>query len=268
MSESPETNAEAFYIGWQGKAAPGLARFVRGRVIAVLLISVGLASVIAATQAPFGASRFEFGVERSFEGQVELSPYPMLIVDRPGAERTQVAPTSRWLLTVFGKRGADAAVGHLAGHRVRLTGTLIDRDGVTMVELLPESLVDLGEAVAADPTPLNTTAATLRGEIVDSKCYLGVMKPGNLKVHRACAARCISGGVPPVLMVRRPDGTARYVLLVDANGDAVNDRILHMVAEPVEISGALSRLGDLEVLRADPMSYRRLGSGPSSPQAH
>ncbi len=268
MSESPETNAEAFYIGWQGKAAPGLARFVRGRVIAVLLISLGLASVIAATQAPFGASRFEFGVERSFEGQVELSPYPMLIVDRPGAERTQVAPTSRWLLTVFGKRGADSAVGHLAGHRVRLTGTLIDRDGVTMVELLPESLVDLGEAVLADPTPLTTTAATLRGEIVDSKCYLGVMKPGNLKVHRACATRCISGGVPPVLMVRRPDGTARYVLLVDADGGAVNDRILHMVAEPVEISGTLSRLGDLEVLRADPMSYRRLGSGPSSPEAH
>ncbi|MDG1491991.1 MAG: hypothetical protein P8R43_08865 [Planctomycetota bacterium] len=268
MSEPHQTDAEAFYIGWQGETAPGLARFVRKRVIAVLMVGLGLAAGIAATQAPYGASRFEFGVERSFEGQIELSPYPLLIVDRPGAERTGVTATSRWLLTVFGKRGADSAVSHLAGHRVRLTGTLIDRDGITMVELLPESLEDLGEATVADAAPTAVTAATLRGEIVDSKCYLGVMKPGNLKVHRACATRCISGGVPPVLMVRRPDGTARYVLLVDANGDAVNDRILHMVAEPVEISGALSRLGDLEVLRADPMSYRRLGSGPSSPQAH
>ena len=41
----------------------------------------------------------------------------------------------------------------------------------------------------------------------------------------------------------------------------------HMVAEPVEITGALSRLGDLEVLRADPASYRRLGSWSPSPEA-
>ena len=267
MSEQPQTDAEPFYIGWQGETAPGLARFVRERVIAVLLVALGLAAGIAATQAPFGASRFEFGVERSFEGQIELSPYPMLIVDRPGAENTGGAPTSRWLLTVFGKRGADSAVVHLAGRRVRLTGTLIDRDGVTMVELLPESLVDLGAAAVAGAAPAASTPATLQGEIVDSKCYLGVMKPGNLKVHRACATRCISGGVPPVLMVRRADGTARYVLLVDADGAAVNDRILHMVAEPVEITGALSRLGDLEVLRADPASYRRLGSWSPSPEA-
>jgi hypothetical protein len=28
---------------------------------------------------------------------------------------------------------------------------------------------------------------TLTGEIVDSKCYLGVMNPGQGKVHRDCA---------------------------------------------------------------------------------
>jgi len=40
------------------------------------------------------------------------------------------------------------------------------------------------------------------GEIVDSKC-LGVMTPGQLTTHRACAIRCISGGIPPVLHVRQ-----------------------------------------------------------------
>jgi len=29
-------------------------------------------------------------------------------------------------------------------------------------------------------------AATLRGEIVDSKCFLGIMKLGEKTVHRAC----------------------------------------------------------------------------------
>ena len=43
---------------------------------------------------------------------------------------------------------------------------------------------------------------TFVGEIVDSKCFLGVMNPGRLTPHRACAIRCISGGVPPVLLVR------------------------------------------------------------------
>ena len=28
-------------------------------------------------------------------------------------------------------------------------------------------------------------------------CFLGVMKPGRSKPHRACAVRCISGGIPP-----------------------------------------------------------------------
>ena len=39
---------------------------------------------------------------------------------------------------------------------------------------------------------------TLIGEIVDSKRYLGVMNPGNGKVHRDCAVRCLSGGIPPI----------------------------------------------------------------------
>jgi hypothetical protein len=49
---------------------------------------------------------------------------------------------------------------------------------------------------------------TLIGEIVDSKCYLGVMNPGALIPHRACAIRCISGGIPPVLLVRQSDRSA------------------------------------------------------------
>ncbi len=249
-----------FYIGWEGKAAPGIARFARARVITLMLIAVAVAGAIAVSQSPFASSRFEFGVERSFEGRIEFVPYPTLVVGRPGL----VAPdegqhdTSRWLLTVFGKFGADAALEGLDGHRVRLDGTLIDRDGVTMVELLPDSLEDLGAEAPTVAFAAPATEVTLRGEIVDSKCYLGVMKPGNLKTHRTCAVRCISGGVPPVLLVRREDGTARYILLVDKDGAAVNGRILDMIAEPVEITGALSDIGGLELLKADPATYRRV----------
>ncbi len=96
------------------------------------------------------------------------------------------------------------------------------------------------------------------GEIVDSKCFLGVMNPGQLTPHRACAIRCISGGVPPVLLVRQRDGPAIYLLLVSAEGKPVNKQVLDMVAEPLEITGEVERQGELLILRADPATYRKL----------
>ncbi len=76
--------------------------------------------------------------------------------------------------------------------------------------------------------------------------------------QRSCAARCISGGIPPVLCVRDESGTAAYLLLVDPSGRAVNERVLDYVAEPIEITGEVIRVGEQLVLRADPADYRRL----------
>ena len=97
------------------------------------------------------------------------------------------------------------------------------------------------------------------GEIVDSKCYLGVMNPGRLASHRACAVRCISGGIPPILLVRQSGGQLLYFLLVSSDGRPVNKQVLDMVAEPIEITGEVLRQGELSILRADPATYRRIG---------
>jgi len=93
---------------------------------------------------------------------------------------------------------------------------------------------------------------------VDSKCFLGVMNPGQLTPHRACAIRCISGGVPPVLLVRQKDGQAIYLLLDSAESKPVNKEVLELVAEPVEITGEVEQQGELLIMRADPRTYRRL----------
>jgi hypothetical protein len=84
------------------------------------------------------------------------------------------------------------------------------------------------------------------------------MNPGQLLPHRACAIRCISGGIPPVLLVRQKDGPPIYLLLVSADGGPVNQQVLDMVAEPVQITGEIERQGDLLILRADPATYRKL----------
>lgn len=99
---------------------------------------------------------------------------------------------------------------------------------------------------------------TLVGEVVDSKCYLGVMNPGQLTPHRACAIRCISGGKPPILLVRQTNGVALHFLLVSSDGRPVNKEVLNMVAEPVQITGEVVRQGQLLILRADLATYQRV----------
>jgi hypothetical protein len=85
------------------------------------------------------------------------------------------------------------------------------------------------------------------------------MNPGRLKVHRACAVRCISGGAPPLLYVRDLAGREAYVFLVGADGRPVNRDVLPLVAQPVEVSGMLRALGDRLFLYADPRAIRRTG---------
>src|SRR5690606_3083584 len=104
----------------------------------------------------------------------------------------------------FGKFGAQPLVRGLAGRRVRLRGALIYRDNQTMIEIEPGSLVETGMGSIPEQSVREWGEVRLVGEIVDSKCFLGVMNPGNLKTHKSCAIRCISGGIPPVLLVRGP----------------------------------------------------------------
>ena len=81
-----------------------------------------------------------------------------------------------------------------------------------------------------------TAVFQLTGEIVDSKCYFGVMNPGNGKVHRDCAVRCISGGIPPAFLVRDANGQTVTLLLANWKPELLNH-----IAEPITIRGRLSR---------------------------
>jgi hypothetical protein len=75
------------------------------------------------------------------------------------------------------------------------------------------------------------------------------MNPGSGKVHRDCAVRCLSGGVPPVLIEENEPN--RLFLLTDANANPLDPAMfLDKVAEPVTVAGYLIRNGDLLELRA------------------
>ena len=255
---------EAFYVGYQDRAPAVLGRFLRRVVLLLILAAIGVAVLLVVLQAPFDPGVFEFGVVKRYQGVLVEDPVPLLVIDQPVGVGGEI--TSRFLLVAFGKQGAEPEIEGLAGQEVRLDGSLIYREGVAMLELVAGSVEALppgGSAQEGPPAaplaaPIDLGRQTLRGEIVDSKCFLGVMKPGRGKPHRACAVRCISGGVPPVLRVETRDGDFRHFLLADENGDRVNDRVLEFVAEPIEITGEVRRLGELLILAADPRDYRRL----------
>ena len=243
------TNDE-FYIGWEAKAPERTALRLRRIVLSSLAACIIIAAGLAFAQRTIGRSVFEWGRVKEFSGTFRAQPYPHL-----------VAQNSTYYLVNPFKFGFDPAVaGRFDGQFVNLKGTLIYRENQAMIEVVKGSVSAVERAAqSASPKPVPLGEQTLVGEIVDSKCYLGVMNPGALTPHRACAIRCISGGIPPVLLVRQKEGPALYFLLVARDGSPVNKHVLDMVAEPVRITGHVERQGDLLVLRADPATYRRVG---------
>jgi hypothetical protein len=227
---------DEFYIGYAA-VPPGVARTTRRTVLALLSCAVAACAVLVFAQQPFLRATFEYGQTREFQGLLENAPYPVLLVRRPGSRDEY----SRYPLVGRGKNGA--ATAGLEGREVSLFGSLIYRDGHTMIEV--ESITprpDQGRVTTSLAGPF--TPAVLSGEIVDSKCYLGVMNPGRSKVHRDCAARCIRGGIPPMLVT----ADAAYVL----SGAEVTD----FVGESVIVEGEVAQRGDSFLLRAKKIKRR------------
>lgn len=249
---------DEFYIGWEKKAAPGIRKAARWTVIVLIGLALVVPSILAVSQKTIGTSVFEWGKLKTVSGLLQVQPYPHLLVPRPANIGGNTAFSTYYLVATW-KFGLDAqAIAPLDGKFVAIKGTLIYRNDQTMMETKPEWIVPMKSQPPMEAAAfVSLGKQTLIGEIVDSKCFLGVMNPGQSTPHRGCAIRCISGGAPPILLVRQKKGSPIYLLLVSAAGRPVNKDVLDMIAEPVEITGEVERQGEMLVLRADPQSYRR-----------
>jgi hypothetical protein len=238
-----------FYVGYAQRPPRRIARAIFRAVVGLNVLAAAIALVLVFAQRPFARSTFEYQKYRDFSGEVELNPYPALLVGRLGGNQY-----SRYLLVAPGKHGADTEMGPFAGKTVHLRGSLIYRDGQTMVEVVPGSV----QAMKRGPTEVSVDTlgeVTLAGEIVDSKCYLGVMNPGRTKVHRDCAARCISGGIPPAFVT-----TDGFYLLVGGDGRPLQHEVLDWVGETIQVRGEVLRSGETLILRAEPAGFRRIAN--------
>lgn len=259
MPEQPApTGGDEFYVGYLALPV-GHKAFLRFALPAILWLMVAIASLVAVRMRDAGRGVWDASDRRIFVGTMDVDPYPVLRQARERSGRPEDLPRS-FLLVEAGKIGGRAGLSRMQGQTVRVAGSLLHRDGRAMIELAPGE--DAVRAESADAASVATRVpagrTSLRGEIVDSKCFLGAMRPGDGKTHRACAQRCIAGGLPPILVTRDAAGNASYYLLTAPDGAAANEMVRPFVAEPVEVTGTLERQDDLMFLRVNVGGIKRL----------
>jgi hypothetical protein len=240
-----------FYVGYFDKAPEALGRRLRAIVIALALAVVAAAGIVASVQRDFPTGVFEFGVNRTFEGVLYETPLPTLRSTHAAGDTGRPA-VANFLLSGFGKSGIPAEAQGLDGRKIRFEGSLIYRENMTMVEMNdPSSIEDLGDPSPAEGRgPFEVIGpVTLIGELVDTKCYLGVMKPATGKVHRACAVRCLSGGVPPGLLVRDSVDNGEFFALIGDDG-APLEIDPQLAARTLRVQGKLEVHDGLPVIKA------------------
>lgn len=248
-----ERSGEELYVGYL-RTPRAHARYLKVVVPVVLGALAGAGAMLARTQADPGPGVWEDGVARSFHGVLAGGPYPVLFMADRGDGRA--GPV---LVVASGKHGALPRLVALAGGPVTLKGTLLRRGPGRMIELDD----DEGAASAAAGGPELPAVAprgrvTLRGEIVDSKCFLGAMKPGRGKTHKECATLCISGGIPPTLLFQTPDGAGGSCILLGESGGPLDPAAYPFIADPVEVTGELEEQGGLLRLRVRAQDIVRL----------
>ncbi|NEZ62468.1 hypothetical protein D0962_06680 [Leptolyngbyaceae cyanobacterium CCMR0082] len=244
-----------FYIGY-APVPPSVRRLLLWFIPVLVLCVLGLA--IIAPPLHFDQANPGQVIKKSqvFEGLLLAEPSPHLLVPNP---EVPDQPFKVYPLSGLSKMLPGAAVMKNAGSWVKLEGTLVRRPPYEMLAARSAETIDIpagAERVEEQTVSLGEFA--IAGEIVDGKCYPGIMKPGRTKTHRACAIRCISGGVPPVFRSENSSGQSLYFMLSDLKGEAVNSRVLNMVADPIKITGEVMQYGDSFILKADPATYERL----------
>ena len=248
-----------FYIGWMPKAPASFATHLRKVLLTILAVVITVGVLVGLSQKKFSTGNFEFGTLTEVKGIYFNQPVPCIKVvngkDILGRLSYVTIP-----LVGFGKMGAEGVISDIEKEKqasfnqkeISLKGTLLYDDGKLLMQIdgNDKPVVRIGEIADASLLPAleNLGEMQIKGEIIDPKCYFGVMKPGQGKPHKDCAIRCILGGIAPVLRVTNDEGAANYYLMVGAHGERMNEAVKDFVAEPVTLHARAVRYDDWIVL--------------------
>jgi hypothetical protein len=250
---------DEFFVGYL-PLPPRLAAGMKRMVAALLALGAVVAGAAAGLVNDPGAGAWSDEAGQAWEGELSLQPYPMLRVP---------APAGHWrtmLLVGEGKVGVAERARDFDGRWVRLRGTRLERDGRAMIEVASADDAIERIDVPRDRPPSDGVmglerVVDIRGEIIDPKCYLGAMKPGEGKTHKACAALCLRGGIPPMFVTRSESGEPVYYLLLDDAGEPLEgqaiESVLPFVGDFVRLRGRAVAAGDMNYLKVNSVDIRR-----------
>lgn len=245
-----------FYVGYLPAAPKSIARILRKIIVFLLASMIIIASVLAWQQKKFSTSNFEYGTTTAIEGYLFSKPVPHVLMplgkNYKGEDLYETV-----LLVGAGKAGVGEFVKHFFsqdGQQVKLNGFLIYGDGKTLLQVNDEHDIKLMNGSINGTTAFETERRTISGEIVDPKCYFGVMKPGEGKAHRSCAIRCIAGGIPPILKT----DSAGYMLIVGEDNKPVSPEIANFVGDQVTLTGFATEWNDWTIFQIDTEAVRQL----------
>ncbi len=259
------SSGEEFYVGYSGQ----MGRKTKKKIRLFLVVAFILIAVVGFSFSYFQKtavnSSFEYDTPTELSGIYHESPYPMLRIEL--AENT----FKDLVLLGFGKNGPRSYLdefkrekGEFIGKQITISGNLIYYNGKTLVQLEEEYELSVDAETSPEqivPKPLGSF--TIHGEVVDPKCYFGVMKPGYGKIHRSCASLCIAGGIPPVLVAEDEHSNQSYYLLTDLKGKAIHRDILPYIGQPAVFKGDVYQLGEWLVLRIDISDIKKLDKNSS-----
>jgi hypothetical protein len=250
-----------FYIGWMPAAPASFAKHTKRVVLLMLLIFITIAIVLGLLQKKFSNAVFEFGKLTELKGVYLDEPVPSIKVVRTknpfDKDKYITIP-----LVCYGKAGAVQLIRELEAARttsfdkreIVLRGTLLYNDGKTLLQIDKQEnpLISIGPGAGKEILPVQELIGTitLKGEVVDPKCYFGVMKPGEGKPHKDCAIRCLSGGIPPVMHVVNARGEDQYYLLRGST-ETITHLIRNFIAEPVSLTGKVVKQDDWMIIYLD-----------------
>ncbi len=242
-----------FYVGYIDHVAPKTKGFLKRFVAITLFLIVAVAVIFSLTQSTFKNSTFELTSTTQITGIYHENPYPMLRVPINHNSYKNI------VLLGFGKSSVNPYLQKVMNEVVTLDkkeitveGNLIYYNGKTLLQITSQEKVSLTHSLKniSSNIPISKLGQkTLDGEIIDPKCYFGVMKPGKGKIHRSCAVRCISGGIPPVFATKDQYNNSQYYLITDQNGMPINKDILPYIGKPSIIKGYVEEQEDWSIIK-------------------
>jgi len=243
---------EPFFVGYMNQLPKGLGWFV---VLSMFGFVAGMiaTSIFASANIPDpGDGQVQWGAGRQeMIGRLEYAPYPVLRVPADGD-----TPARAVMLNGVSKVGVIERGRDLDGLMVRAEGFVVERGDLSMLQVVG-SARGLGDADDYSPPAYHPPGAIkhgrwkLTGEICDGKCYAGAMRPGRGLAHKACAALCLTDGVPPVFVSEGPVKGRNFFLLADKDGQILGSELTELLALYITIEGNIVQIDDLMVFEAD-----------------